>query len=109
MRVPDVPIPVVRELGILVMRAVEFAEALNGREGRPHHENVREEVVLPTRAQRSIMRGIMAQNHEGMLARTNEYDSKDIENRTPEVQAKGDGGANGCPLHERPKYRNSWV
>ena len=109
MRIPDVPIPVVGEVRILVMGAVELAEALNGREGRPHHENVGEQIVLPTLTQRSVMRGVMAQNHQGMLARTNEHDSYHIENRIPERQAKGDGGANGCPLHRRPKYSNSWV
>ena len=45
--VPDVPISVAGEVRILVMRRMEFAEALDGGEGWPHQDQIGKELVLP--------------------------------------------------------------
>jgi hypothetical protein len=46
--VTDVAVPIVREVRVLMMRAVELAEAFDRGEGGPHHEEIGEEIVLPT-------------------------------------------------------------
>src|SRR5690606_20404091 len=78
MRVPDVAIPVVRQVRVLMMGTVEFAESLDRGEGRPHHEDIGEQVVLPARRQYAVMRSVVPENQKRVLPRAYEHDGENV-------------------------------
>lgn len=78
MGVPDVAIPIAREVCVLVMRCVKLAEAFYRRKHRPHQEEVADELILPARRQVAIMRGVVSQNDQRVLARADEHDRNQI-------------------------------
>jgi len=60
------------------MRRVKFAEALDRGEGWPHQEQIGKELVLPARRQVAIVRGIVSEDQQRLLARTDQHDGDHI-------------------------------
>jgi hypothetical protein len=92
------PVPVVRQICVLVMRGVELTEAFHRGEGRPHHEKIGEQVVLPARRQDAVMRCVVPQDQQRMLARADEDRREHIEHRIGERDAQRDRAGNAQPL-----------
>ena len=110
--VPEPAVPVVGEVCVLVMRSVELAKALYRRERRPHQEEVAEEIVAPARAQVTIVRGVVAEDHQRVLAGADDDHSDHIQGWVPVVRAQRNHRGDDRPLLDgreqrlgRPQHR----
>ena len=80
------------------MRSVKLAEALHRRERRPHQKEVGEEIVLPARAQVAIMRSVVSEYQQRVLACADEQHREQIQDGVPIEGAERDRRGDPGPL-----------
>jgi hypothetical protein len=78
-RVPDVSIPVVRKVCVLMMRRVKLAEAFHRGEHRPHQKEIGDKLVLPALWQVAIMRRVMSHDNQSVLASADQHDRDHVQ------------------------------